>query len=80
MSLPTVPGSTSRGHGRRCGAGSSWPPDLFLDQVHEIIQVAFGWTDSHLHQFGSGPGHYGPETEHYLCPFQVEDEIGRAHV
>src|SRR5262249_35485036 len=29
--------------------------------------------DSHLHQFGSGPGHYGPETEHYLCPFQVED-------
>src|SRR5215471_6300545 len=47
--------------------------DLFLDQVHEIIQVAFGWTDSHLHQFGSGPGHYGPETEHYLCPFQVED-------
>ncbi len=46
--------------------------DLFLDQVHEIIQVAFGWTDSHLHQFGSGPGHYGPETEHYLCPFQVD--------
>ena len=47
--------------------------DLFLDQVHEVIQVAFGWTDSHLHQFGSGPGHYGPETEHYLCSFQVED-------
>jgi hypothetical protein len=47
--------------------------DLFLDQIHEVIQVAFGWTDSHLHQFGSGPGHYGPETEHYLCPFQVED-------
>jgi Plasmid pRiA4b ORF-3-like protein len=47
--------------------------DLFLDQVHEIIQVAFGWTDSHLHQFGSGPGHYDRETEHYLCPFQVED-------
>jgi hypothetical protein len=47
--------------------------DLFLDQVHEVIQVAFGWTDSHLHQFGSGPGRYGPETEHYLCPFQVED-------
>lgn len=47
--------------------------DLFLDQVHEIIQVAFGWTDAHLHQFASGPGHYGPETEHYLCPFQVEE-------
>lgn len=47
--------------------------DLFLDQVHEIMQVAFGWTDSHLHQFGSGPGHYDPRTEHYLCPFQVEE-------
>ena len=33
--------------------------DLFLDQVHEVMQAAFGWTDSHLHQFGSGPGHYG---------------------
>lgn len=47
--------------------------DLFLDQVHEVMQAAFGWTDSHLHQFGSGPGHYGPATEHYLCPFQVEE-------
>jgi hypothetical protein len=47
--------------------------DLFLDQVHEIIQVAFGWTDSHLHQFGSGPEHHGPGTEYYLCPFQVEE-------
>ena len=51
--------------------------DLFLDQVHDIIQIGFGWADSHLHQFGSGPAHYGPETEHYLCPFQVEDgEMG----
>jgi Plasmid pRiA4b ORF-3-like protein len=47
--------------------------DLFLDQVHEVIQVAFGWTDSHLHQFGSGPARYGPGNEHYLCPFQVQD-------
>jgi pRiA4b ORF-3-like protein len=47
--------------------------DLFLDQVHEIMQAAFGWTDSHLHQFGSGLGRYDPETEHYLCPFQVEE-------
>jgi len=47
--------------------------DLFLDEVHEVIQAAFGWTDSHLHQFGSGPRYYSPETEYYLCPFQ-EDE------
>jgi Plasmid pRiA4b ORF-3-like protein len=47
--------------------------DLFLDQVHEIMQAAFGWTDSHLHQFGSGAGRCDPGTEHYLCPFQVEE-------
>lgn len=51
--------------------------DIFLDEVHEVIQAAFGWTDSHLHQFGSGPQYYGPETEYYLCPFQVEEgEVG----
>ncbi len=49
------------------------PSDLFLDQVHEIIQAAFGWTNSHLHHFGSGPAHYGWQTEHYLCPFEVEE-------
>ena len=51
--------------------------DLFLDQLHDVIQIAFGWTDSHLHGFGSGPGYYGTETEHYLCPFDVaEGETG----
>ena len=47
--------------------------DLFLDEVHQVIQQAFGWTDSHLHQFGSGPDMYSAETELYLCPYQVED-------
>jgi hypothetical protein len=46
---------------------------LFLDEVHEILQAAFGWTDSHLHRFGSGPSYYSPETEYYLCPFEVEE-------
>jgi Plasmid pRiA4b ORF-3-like protein len=47
--------------------------DLCLDEVHEIIQAAFGWTDSHLHRFGSGPDYYSPDTEYYLCPFEVEE-------
>ena len=47
--------------------------DLFLDEVHDAMQAAFGWTDSHLHQFGSGPDYYSPETEYYLCPFERED-------
>ncbi len=43
--------------------------DLYLDELHWIIQVAFGWDDDHLHEFSSGRGW---EVEHYLCP-QVDD-------
>lgn len=47
--------------------------DLFLNEVHEIMQAAFGWTDSHLHRFGCGPSYYSRETEYYLCHFSAED-------
>ena len=47
--------------------------DLFLDDVHEILQGAFGWTDSHLHRFGCGPTYYSRETEYYLCPYSVDE-------
>lgn len=30
------------------------PKDLNFAELHEIIQAAFGWTDSHLHQFVVG--------------------------
>jgi Plasmid pRiA4b ORF-3-like protein len=30
------------------------PMDLNLAQLHEVLQAAFGWTDSHLHQFNIG--------------------------
>jgi len=35
------------------------PRDLNLAQLHEIIQAAFGWTDSHPHQFSIGGLVYG---------------------
>ncbi len=47
--------------------------DLFLDQVHDVIQAAFGWTDSHLHRFASGPDGFSARSEHYLCPFDVDE-------
>jgi hypothetical protein len=47
--------------------------DLFLGEVHEVLQAAFGWTDSHLHRFGSGPEYYGDDTEYYLCAFDVDE-------
>jgi Plasmid pRiA4b ORF-3-like protein len=42
-------------------------------ELHEILQAAFGWTDSHLHRFGCGPQYYSRETEFYLCPFEVDE-------
>jgi hypothetical protein len=51
--------------------------DLLLDEVHRVIQEAFGWTDDHLHQFASGPDSSDEQTEFYLCPFQVDEgDIG----
>lgn len=47
--------------------------DLSLDGLHEIIQLAFGWTDSHLHRFGSGPSYYSRETEYYLSPYEAAE-------
>jgi hypothetical protein len=33
--------------------------DTTLGELHDIIQVAMGWTDSHLHQFIVGGTYYG---------------------
>ena len=42
---------------------------MFLDDFHDVIQAAFGWTDTHLHRFGCGPQYYSHDTEYYLCPW-----------
>ncbi len=47
--------------------------DMLLDELHDVLQVAFGWTDSHLHRFSSGTGFYDRDAEQYLCPFDVEE-------
>jgi Plasmid pRiA4b ORF-3-like protein len=49
--------------------------DLHLDRVHDIMQAAFGWTDSHLHRFASSTASYGPDTAYYLCPFDAGDGV-----
>ena len=44
------------------------PGDASLGELHNVLQTAFGWTDSHLHQFEigescfGGPDPYGDET------------------
>jgi hypothetical protein len=35
------------------------PGDTTLGELHDIIQIAMGWTDSHLHQFIVGGSYFG---------------------
>lgn len=40
------------------------PSDIRLDRLHDVIQVAMGWTDTHLHVFSTEAGDYGiPDPE-----------------
>lgn len=45
--------------------------DLPLDQVHEVLQAAMGWTNSHLHQFVMGPG----APDHQIAPFLTDFDL-----
>jgi hypothetical protein len=48
------------------------PPTITLDELHEVLQVALSWTDSHLHQFGAGTLLYGTALPELDAP---EDEL-----
>src|SRR3954463_16211177 len=43
-------------------------PDCTLGDLHAVIQVAMGWTDSHLHQFVVKRDFYGPT--------DLDDDLG----
>jgi hypothetical protein len=47
--------------------------DLTLDVVHQVLQDAFGWTDSHLHRFALGEDIWDRDADVFLCPYDVED-------
>lgn len=46
------------------------PDAITLDELHEVLQVALGWTDSHLHYFDTG-------SVRYSSPFEdwEDDEV-----
>lgn len=44
-------------------------PNVTLGELHEVIQVAMGWTNSHLHAFRFGRVSYGPMDNE----FQLDD-------
>jgi hypothetical protein len=40
------------------------PAGVLLPELHDLLQAALGWTDSHLHQFVADGVSYGkPETD-----------------
>jgi hypothetical protein len=47
--------------------------DLTLDAVHQVLQVAFDWTDSHLHRFSLGGHPFDRTAQLFLCPYDVEE-------
>ena len=49
------------------------PSNLTLDQVHDVFQTAFGWTDSHLHKFTLGTDRNLPRTQSILSAYDVSD-------
>lgn len=49
--------------------------DLTLDQVHAVIQVAFDWHNSHLHDFSRDRPGPGRDMTRYIPPFLLEDDM-----
>jgi Plasmid pRiA4b ORF-3-like protein len=47
--------------------------DIGLDVFHQVLQSAFGWTDSHLHRFALGGSPFDRNSELFLCPYDVEE-------
>jgi hypothetical protein len=50
------------------------PGDVTLEKLHYIIQVAMGWTNSHLHQFIVGELYFGEPHPDYYDDIQMNDE------
>ena len=46
---------------------------MTLDVLHEVLQAAFGWTDSHLHRFSIGGDGWDHDAQLFLCPFDVDE-------
>ena len=46
------------------------PGDLTLDRVHDVLQIAMGWTDSHLHRFFAGTAR---DDDYFVTEYDVEE-------
>jgi hypothetical protein len=48
--------------------------NLTLDLLHQVLQVTFGWTDSHLHRFSLGGGGFDHHSQLFLCPYDMDNK------
>ena len=62
----------------RWGPGEPWPAgwpspvDLTLEQLHDVLQLAMGWEDCHMHAFRIGQRRFGkPEPNDRLMGLPV---------
>ncbi len=46
------------------------PGDLTLPRLHDVIQAAMGWTDSHLHRFRTGSDH---RSSYFVTTFDLDE-------
>ena len=49
--------------------------DTTLGSLHHILQVAMGWTDSHMHQFMAKDKYYGTADPEFGMDRENEDEV-----
>jgi hypothetical protein len=51
------------------------PADIGLDELHIVLQVVMGWTNSHRHEFRQGRRRFAPpDPDGGACGAKVEDE------
>jgi hypothetical protein len=57
------------------------PAGMTLEGLHDILQVAMGWTDSHLHEFLVGQKRFGtPDPEDQLMDLPPVGDERTAHL
>ncbi len=47
--------------------------DLSLEDVHTVLQTAFGWAGYHLWCFAAGGAPFDEDAQQFLCEFDVEE-------
>ena len=53
------------------------PSDIILGELHEVIQIAMGWTDSHMHQFVLHNKAPKPRPQETAQPFRQDARDGK---